>query len=114
MSVAANRLSTTGSPIVRFGTKCASMTSTGNQSAPSTTAASWASRAKSAASIDGAISGRSVLPDMALSLVWRRSALRQHGSEHGVGAVPVWPQLDVGPLPQIWDRFEQRPDVHRR
>ena len=57
MSVAASRLSTTGSPRVRFGTKWLSITSTCNQSEPATAAASSASRAKSAARIDGAISG---------------------------------------------------------
>src|ERR1700742_101523 len=106
MSLAANRLSTTGSPIVRFGTKWASITSTCSQSAPLTTAASSANRAKSAARIDGAISSRSVLPDMG-------SAYFEDGGEHGVGAVAMWPQLNVGPLPQICHRLEQRPGVQR-
>ena len=58
MSVAASRLSTTGRPSVRFGTKWLSITSTCSQSAPLTAAASSASREKSAARIDGAIIGR--------------------------------------------------------
>jgi hypothetical protein len=57
MSVTARRLSTTGSPIVRFGTKWLSITSMCSQSAPVTIAASSARRAKSAARIDGAING---------------------------------------------------------
>ena len=43
--------------MVRFGTKWLSITSTCTQSAPFTAATSSASRAKSAARIDGAISG---------------------------------------------------------
>src|SRR3954451_22846889 len=65
MSVAARSDSTTGSPIVRLGTKCASMTSTCSQSAPSpgaprTAAASSARRAKSEARMLGAIIGRTL------------------------------------------------------
>src|SRR6201997_1094084 len=110
MSLAAHRLSTTGSPIVRFGTKCASMTSTCSQSAPSTAAAWSASRAKSAASIGRAISGRSVLPDMDVSLL---GAYFEGRGEHGVGAVPVRPQLNVGTVTQIGDGLEQRPGIER-
>ncbi|SHV74007.1 Uncharacterised protein [Mycobacteroides abscessus subsp. abscessus] len=57
ISVAASRLSTTGSPRVRLGTKCPSITSTCSQSAPSTAAISSARRAKSADRIEGAIMG---------------------------------------------------------
>src|SRR5689334_1867269 len=110
MSLAANRLSTTGSPSVRFGTKCASITSTCNQSAPSTSAAASASRAKSAASIDGAISGRSALPDMNVTLL---GVDLQGRSEHGVGAVAVWPQLNVRAVAQVGHRLEQRPGIQR-
>src|SRR3954452_12863600 len=102
MLVAAIRLSTTGSPIVRFGTKWPSITSTCNQSAPFTAAASSASRAKSAARIDGAISGPPVrgMSDTLLAAQRRR--------EHGVGAVSVWPELHVRPVPEpLGDRLEQ-------
>src|SRR5947209_5920364 len=116
MSLAANKLSTTGSPRVRFGTKWASITSTCNQSAPSTSAAASASRAKSAASIEGAISGRSVLADMNVSLLGAQTGivqLDQRCGEHGVGAVPVRPQLYVGTVAEIRRRREQWPGIQR-
>ena len=62
-------------------------------------------RAKSAARIDGAISG---LRDMA------RSPYFEGGREHRVGAVPVRPQLHVRPVTEVVDRIEQRPGVQRR
>src|ERR1700758_4817689 len=103
MSVTASRLSTTGNPMVRFGTKWLSMTSTCNQSAPSTAAAWSARRAKSAARIDGAINGG----DVRFTLI----RLAQRGREHRVGAVTVWPQLHVQPVAEAIRRFEQGPGV---
>src|SRR6476619_1451460 len=100
MSVLLSNASTTGSPMVRLGTKWLSITSTCNQSAPVTAAASSPSSAKSAARIDGAISG----PAM-------ESTYFEGGSEHRIGAVPVWPELHVGPVTETVDRFEQRPGV---
>ena len=47
------------------------------------------------------------LPGMCARLLSRRRSSRQaaqRGGEHGVGAVPVRPQLDVGPLPQLGRR----------
>ena len=58
-------------PSVRFGTKCASMTSTCNQSAPATAAASSASRAKSADRMDGAISGSDTVRIIGASVACR-------------------------------------------
>jgi len=55
--VALRRLCTTGKPIVKLGTKCASMTSTCSQSALRTAPASSPSRAKSADRMLGAIIG---------------------------------------------------------
>src|ERR1700712_5659723 len=93
MSVTFSRLSTTGRPRVRFGTKWLSITSTCSQSAPLTAAVSSASLAKSAARIDGAISGLA----MAVSVTVDCRALLhlQRGGEHGISTVPVRPQLDV-------------------
>jgi hypothetical protein len=47
---------------------------------------------------------------------WARSSRQaaQRGGEHGVGAVPVWPKLRVGPLPEtVIDGFEERPGIQR-
>src|SRR3977135_3574748 len=92
MSVLFSKASTTGSPMVRLGTKWLSITSTCSQSAPVTASASSPSSAKSAARIDGASSG----PAMALTLyVGSSPASSSHlhgGGEHRIGAVPVWPE----------------------
>ena len=103
MSVVFSNDSTTGSPRVRFGTKWLSITSTCSQSAPVTTAASSASRAKSAARIDGAISGCAM-----------DSPYFERGGEHRIGAVSVRPQLHVWPVSESVDRIEQRPGVQCR
>ena len=70
----------------------------------STAAASSPSSAKSAARIDGAMSG----PAM------RAHPTLQGRGEHRIGSVPVWPQLHVRPVTEIVDRVEQRPGVQRR
>src|SRR3954462_7163237 len=112
MSVALSRLSTTGRPMVRFGTKWPSITSTCSQSAPCTAAASSASRAKSAARIDGAISGPPV-PDMSDTLLIYGKPTH-HGCEHSVGAVSVRPQLHVGTVAQAFGKgLEQRSGIER-
>src|SRR3954447_21898298 len=102
MSVLFSNASTTGSPMVRFGTKWLSITSTCSQSAPVTAATSSPSSAKSAARIDGAMRG----PAM-------RSPYCESRGEHRIGAVPVWPELHVRSVAEIVDRIEQRPGVQR-
>src|SRR3954452_2775750 len=100
MSVYRSSDSTTGSPMVRLGTKWLSITSTCSQSAPLTAAASSASRAKSAARIEGAIRGTAM-----------RSPYFEGGGEHRIGAVPVWPELHVGTVTEVVDGSEERPGV---
>src|SRR5882757_955236 len=111
MSVTFSRLSTTGRPRVRFGTKWLSITSTCSQSAPLTAAVSSASRAKSAARIDGAIRGLA----MAVSVAVGSSLLThlQGGGEHGIRAVAVGPQLNVWSGADVGDPLEQGPGVDR-
>src|SRR5215217_2469454 len=100
MSVRLSNASTTGSPMVKFGTKWLSITSTCSQSAPVTAAASSPSSAKSAARIDGAIRGTAM-----------RSPYFEGGREHRIGAVPVWPELHVRTITEVVDGLEQRPGV---
>src|SRR5256885_8810919 len=90
--VALRRLSTTGRPMVRLGTKWLSITSTCNQSAaPSTARASSARWAKSAARMLGAR-----MSEVATTRsVYDGLLTAQHRQEHRVGAVPVRPELRV-------------------
>src|SRR3954471_6111349 len=89
--VALRRLSTTGRPMVRLGTKWLSITSTCSQSAaPSTARASSARCAKSAARMLGA----TIRDDATTPSVYGPAlAAAYHREEHRVGTVPVRPQL---------------------
>ena len=132
--VALRRLCTTGKPIVKLGTKCASMTSTCSQSALRTASASSPSRAKSADRMLGAIIGsgtpsRSTAHQVHPLIVRARSPCAavpltgevevvtdtsdgRERAEHGVGALPMRPQLDGRTLPEVGNAGEARPRVY--
>ena len=122
MSVALSRLSTTGRPRVRFGTKCASITSTCSQSAPARRRRPRRRAGRSRRTGSTARSAGAGV-DMASTVVPRRTLrgsarAAQRGREHGVGAVPVRPQLHVvavgGARIQVARGREQRSGVQRR
>ena len=101
MSVAASSASTTGRPMVRFGTKWPSITSTCSQSAPSTAARPrrpagrsrrTGSTARSAGARRAGYAHRVESPRR-IGARARLSPCAAARREHGVGAVPVRPQL---------------------
>src|SRR5690606_1634638 len=126
-SVRRNKDSTTGSPMVRFGTKWPSITSTCTQSAraspePAPASLSVPRSAKPADKILRALNGSwATLPSVdsrnrtaahgCFSVSEHSGGFAQHRAEHRIGAVPMRPQLHRRTVTEVGHTRKRHPRV---